>query len=321
VSEITIKAIASGGVVVGLFLLRWLTLRVVHRYVEETEVWFRARRVATYLMTFVDVITLAWIWVDAFSAFPTYIALADVLKNMAGWLYILARRPFRLGDRIEIEGTRGDVIDIRLFRFTLMEIGNWVDADQSTGRLIHVPNGVVFTRPVANYTEGFEYIWHEIPVLLTFESNWEKAKAIFLEEVGVASVDPNGDAARRLRETAGAYQIKVGTLTPTVYLTVRDSGVLLTGRLLVAARERRGVEGRVWEALLRRFGAAPDIDLAYPTVRAYFQGTVPPGLRQGPVRVQTTGPSGRRWRRASTPATEAAEAGSTNTPSSSASNR
>jgi small-conductance mechanosensitive channel len=290
VSEITIKAIASGGVVVGLFLLRWLTLRVVHRYVEETEVWFRARRVATYLMTFVDVITLAWIWVDAFSAFPTYIglvsagvaiALADVLKNMAGWLYILARRPFRLGDRIEIEGTRGDVIDIRLFRFTLMEIGNWVDADQSTGRLIHVPNGVVFTRPVANYTEGFEYIWHEIPVLLTFESNWEKAKAIFLEEVGVASVDPNGDAARRLRETAGAYQIKVGTLTPTVYLTVRDSGVLLTGRLLVAARERRGVEGRVWEALLRRFGAAPDIDLAYPTMRAYFQGTVPPGLRQG----------------------------------------
>lgn len=97
------------------------------------------------------------------------IALADVLKNMAGWMYIPSRRPFRVGDRIEIEGTRGDVVDIRLFCFSLMEIGNWVDAEQSTGRLVHVPNGSVFINQVANYTEGFQYIWHEMPVRTFFQ--------------------------------------------------------------------------------------------------------------------------------------------------------
>jgi small-conductance mechanosensitive channel len=73
---------------------------------------------------------------------------------MAGWVYILSRRPFQVGDRIEVNQFKGDVVDIRLFRFSLMEIQGWVDAEQSTGRLVHVPNGVVFNREVANYTEG-----------------------------------------------------------------------------------------------------------------------------------------------------------------------
>jgi small-conductance mechanosensitive channel len=117
--------------------------------------------------TVIALLAPAWIWIDAFNDLGTFlgllsagvaIALADVLKNMAGWMYIPSRRPFRVGDRIEIEGTRGDVVDIRLFCFSLMEIGNWVDAEQSTGRLVHVPNGSVFINQVANYTEGFQYI-------------------------------------------------------------------------------------------------------------------------------------------------------------------
>lgn len=77
----------------------------------------------------------------------------------------------------------GDVIDIRLFQFTILEIGNWVEADQSTGRLIHMPNAKVFQEPQANYSTGFEYIWHEIPVMVTFESNWKKTKTILQEIV------------------------------------------------------------------------------------------------------------------------------------------
>ena len=67
---------------------------------------------------------------------------------------------------------------IRIFQFSLIEIGNWGDADQSTGRVIHIPNGIVFTQPQSNYTTGFQHIWHEIPVLVTFESDWKKAKKI-----------------------------------------------------------------------------------------------------------------------------------------------
>ena len=282
IDETTAEVIASLAVVIGLVVLRWLILRYVHRWVEDPDVWFRAKRIATYTFTFVAIVTLAWIWIDAFDALPTYlglvsagvaIALSDLLKNMAGWLYILVRRPLRIGDRVEIGDSAGDVVDIRLFRFSLVEIGNWVDADQSTGRLIHVPNGMVFTTPVANYTEEFEHIWHEVPVLITFESNWQKARAILLEEIEAASsLDANSREV--IRKAAREYQIKIGKLTPIVYLNVRDSGVLLTGRLLTSARERRSIDDKVWSRLLIRFAEEGDISLAYPTVRTFFEGPI-----------------------------------------------
>ena len=282
-SETTSEIVGSVAVVIGLILLRPLILRYVHRTVEDPDVWFKTKRIATYTTTVIAAITLAFIWVDAFDSLPTYlglvsagiaIALSDLLKNMAGWLYILARHPLRIGDRIEVAGTHGDVVDIRLFRFSLMETGNWVDADQSTGRLVHVPNGIVFTTPVANYTEGFEYIWHEIPVQVTFESDWERAKVIVREEIEAASEGFDENALRRLRKAAREYQIKIGALTPIVYLTVKESGVLLTGRLLVPARQRRRVEDRVWRKILSRFAEEPNIDLAYPTVRTYLSGPI-----------------------------------------------
>ncbi|NIP82375.1 MAG: mechanosensitive ion channel, partial [Gemmatimonadetes bacterium] len=87
-----------------------------------------------------------------------------------------------VGDRIQIGAHAGDVIDQRIFQFIVLEIGNWVDADQSTGRIIHIPNGLVFREPLANYTRGMQYIWNEIRVLVTFESNWKRAKQI-LDEI------------------------------------------------------------------------------------------------------------------------------------------
>lgn len=280
--ETTAEVIASLAVIVGLFLLRWVILHYVHRKVDDPEMWFRAKRIATYTTTFIAAMTLAWIWFDAFGSLPTYlglvsagvaIALSDLLKNMAGWLFILSRRPLRIGDRIEIGDVSGDVVDIRLFRFSLIEIGNWVHADQSTGRLVHIPNGLVFTTPVANYTEGFEHIWHEIPVLITFESNWQKAKDILREAIEAASKFDATDRDR-IRNASREYQIKIGALTPIVYLNVRESGVELTGRLLCPARERRLVDDTVWSNVLERFGEAGDIELAYPTVRTFFAGPI-----------------------------------------------
>ena len=278
-----INLIESLVVIVSLIILRWLLLRAIHRYVPETEDWYQTRRVATYITTIIALVSLAFIWLDAFDELSTYlglvsagiaISLSDLLKNMAGWLYIVVRRPLWLGDRIEVDGTRGDVVDVRLFRFTLMEIGEWVHADQSTGRLVHVPNGVLFTKPMANYTEGFEYIWNEIPVMVTFESNWEEAKSIIREEIESVSVNVSAKVSEGLRKTARDYQIKIGKLTPIVYLSVEESGVVLTGRFLVSARKRRGIEERVWEGILRRFRDAEDIELAYPTVRTFYRDPI-----------------------------------------------
>ncbi len=279
------KLLASFVVLALAVLIRALTIRAVQRAADDNEVVYRAGKLATYSATIVVGLSLAWIWLDSVNNLATYlavvsaglaIALADVLKNMAGWGYIVIRRPFKVGDRIEIGGTKGDVLDIRLFRFTVAEVGNWVDAEQATGRLVHIPNGSLFSDQVANYTEGFEFIWHEVPVLITFESNWRAGKALLEDIVKRVAPDIEARAGARIRETARSYHIKLGVLTPTVYTTVKDSGVLLTARFLVDVRERRGLDQTVWEQLLEGFAADPDLDLAYPTIRAYFRGSPGP---------------------------------------------
>jgi small-conductance mechanosensitive channel len=163
----------------------------------------------------------------------------------------------------------GDVVDLRIFQFTLLEIGNWVDADQSTGRIIHIPNGKVFTEVLANYSKGFQYIWNEIPVLITFESNWEKAKEI-LQKIGSKHAEHLSESAKKkLRDAARKFLIFYSKLTPTVYTSVKDSGVLLTMRYLCEPRRRRGSEHAIWEDILCEFNKCPDYDFAYPTQRFF----------------------------------------------------
>jgi small-conductance mechanosensitive channel len=174
-----------------------------------------------------------------------------------------------VGDRIQIGSNAGDVIDIRVFQFTLMEIGNWVGADQSTGRIIHVPNGKVFAEPLANYSKGFHYIWNEIAVLITFESDWQKAKEILLGIGSRHAEELSASAEDRVRRAARRFMIFYTKLTPTVYTTVKDSGVLLTIRYLCEPRRRRGSEEAIWEDILTEFAGCADIDFAYPTRRFY----------------------------------------------------
>ena len=202
-SETLSNIVRTLAAIVVILVLRRVARRIVVSNVDDTDTAYRANKIINYTVTGILLVTVAFIWVDAFDNLPTYlglvsagiaIALADVLKNMVGWLYILSRRPFQVGDRVEVSGIKGDVVDIRLFRFSLMEIDGWVDAEQSTGRLIHVPNGVVFNKDVANYTEGFGFIWHEVPVLITFESDWKLAERLILEILEIDAPDVHGAA-------------------------------------------------------------------------------------------------------------------------------
>jgi small-conductance mechanosensitive channel len=153
--------------------------------------------------------------------------------------------------------------------FSLMEIGNWVDADQSTGRVIHLPNGKIFTDVMANYSQGFQYIWNEIPVLVTFESDWRKAKQLLDEIAQQHGASLSDSAAQKLREAAKKFMIFYTKLTPKVYTTVKDSGIMLTIRYLCDPRKRRGSEQDMWESILDAFAEHENIDFAYPTQRFY----------------------------------------------------
>ncbi len=271
------RVLLSAGIIIALYLIRRVVVRTVSRRLEDPELLFRSRRVSTYVATFTGIFLLIPIWVENVQDIATFlgiigaglvIALQDVVLNFAAWIYITLRHPFKVGDRIEVGPHAGDVIDIRVLRFSLLEIKGWVDADQSTGRILHLPNGLLFKEAMANYTQGFRHIWHEVPVRVTFESDWVKAREILQDALDHhAMSEAEVEAAEDIRRASRQFFIRYSTLSPTVYVSVRENGVLLTGRVLVASRRRRVIDHEIWEHVLKRFAQEPSVAFAYPTTR------------------------------------------------------
>lgn len=277
-AELAEKLATSVIILLVLWLIRRMVCAVMKRRVTDTARYYHVRRAVIHVSTFLGVLLVGRIWIKGFDSLATFLGLAgagiavamhDTIANLAGWAFILSRKPFGVGDRIEIDGHTGDIIDIRLLQFSMIEVGNWVAAEQSTGRIIHVPNSKVLREPLANYETGFRYIWHEIPVLLTFESNWQAAKEILSEIAKQKAEHLSEGAESQIRSAAKNYLIHVGKLTPIVYTTVRESGVLLTIRYIVKPRFRRGSEEEIWEAILSAFAERDDLAFAYPTTRFY----------------------------------------------------
>lgn len=272
------KLLESFFVILIIVIIQRVLKKFIVSKISDIKLRYQWQKISLYLAVFLIIIFLANTWLHIFGSVATFlglisagiaIALKDPLVNMVGWFFILIRQPFKVGDRIQIGKVSGDVIDIRLFQFSLNEIGNWVDADQSTGRIIHIPNGIIFTEPQANFTAGFQYIWNEIPVLVTFESNWKKAKQILTDIVNLHGVLLNSEAEKQIKEAAKKFLIFYTKLTPIVYTTVKDSGVMLTMRYMCQPRERRTTEEKIWEDVLEKFSQCDDIDFAYPTQRFY----------------------------------------------------
>jgi small-conductance mechanosensitive channel len=284
--------------IVAVMVLRAVALRILRARVDDVRARYKWRKTITYISVVVGVLLVGRVWSEGVGELATFlgllsaglaIALRDPVVNLGGWLFIIWRRPFVVGDRVQLGENAGDVIDQRVFQFILLEIGNWVDADQSTGRLIHIPNGLIFREPLANYTRGMQYIWNEIGVLVTFESNWKRAKEILTEVVEEHAREVVEAAEQQMHKASRQFMIFYSTLTPTVYTSVKDSGVMLTMRYLTHPRRRRGTAQDIWEDVLTRFAEHDDIDLAYPTTRYYYNaaegkpGTMPGGRTEGPA--------------------------------------
>ncbi len=277
--DLLFKILLSLAVVLLLWLIRQLVQRIIWRKVENLYRKYRLRKNLGYVIFFTGFLLILRIWVAGIGSFATYlgllsaglaIALKDFVANLAGWIFIMWRKPFEVGDRIQIGQQMGDVIDIRIFAFTLMEIGaDRVSAEQSTGRVVHIPNGKVMTEHLANYSKGFKYIWNEIPVLITFESNWRAAKETVLDIGNSHAMHLSERAEKKVKEASKKFLIFYNKLTPMVYVAVKASGVEITLRYLCEPKSKRMTENLIWQDILSAFEKNPDIEFAYPTYRYY----------------------------------------------------
>jgi len=281
-------AVLTAVVLLAILVITFLAKRLARSTLDSPERIFRATRTTRRFGLLVAIVALILIWSPGFGDLFTLltvigagmaIALREVLLAVAGWMRVTLLSEYHHGDRIEVNGVRGDVVDVRVMRTTLMEIGGWVDNDQSTGRLVHVPNSWILEYPVYNYTGTFKFIWNELPIVVTFRSDWRAAREIMLKYATESAEIVEQQARKEIKAMSREYLIHYSILTPFVYVRVVENGVELTLRYLCEAQKRRGSEHALNLLILDDIREHPDIEFAYSMV-----GLFPPETKQfGPV--------------------------------------
>ena len=189
-----------------------------------------------------------------------------MIGSLAAGLNIWLGNIYRVGDRVRTGDVVGDVMDISLARTTVMEVGEWVKADQYTGRVVTVANRVVWVNPVYNFTQHWGYLWDEITLPITYESDWQGAAELMLEQGQMYTKELQADAEGKLNRMIDRYPLKDTKVEPTIYVAMTDNWVELTLRFLVDAQERRRVKDQLHRELLQHFQAEESITVASTTI-------------------------------------------------------
>lgn len=193
------------------------------------------------------------------------IALAPVIVSLAGWALIVSSNLYKVGDRIQLGGVIGDVTDVGLLRTSLLEIGNWVQADQLTGRVVAVSNAAVFKDPLFNYTQGAPYLWDEFTVPIAYGPRWEQAQSTILEAVADYTSEVELPSKLALQQLPGMSLIGSPETHAQTYITMTEHWVACTLRYVVHARSRRTVKHRLQMQTLKALAKA-GIEIASPSL-------------------------------------------------------
>jgi hypothetical protein len=183
------------------------------------------------------------------------ITLQELILSIAGSFYIFFVKVYKPGDRIEINGIKGDVIDIDSIYTTMMEIGEWVSSDNYTGRIVKLSNSFVFKGPVYNYSQDFPFVWDEFNLPIRYGSDMELAKKIIIE---VAQDKLSGYVQESIADWKGVvekYYIEDAQVDPTLAITMTDNWTQMNLRYIVDYKKRRYVKHLLNEEIGRKIEA------------------------------------------------------------------
>ena len=278
------RLVTSVALVVGAVVLGRALAPLATRHLDDPYTRFHTAKLIRYGSLAVALIALAIVWrpfagrigvvLGLFAAGVAF-AMQEVIGAIAGWFNILSGRIFRVGDRIEMGGVRGDVIDITPLRTKILEIGgaderSWVKGRQHTGRIVAVSNKATFTEPVYNFSAAFDYLWEEIAFPIAHSSDWQLAEEIVREEL-VESARTE-DAERAIAEMRSRYPVPRTELEPRVFMRVTDNWVELSARFVVPVRRARSVKDALTRRISERFEAA-GIEFASETLDVTIRST------------------------------------------------
>ena len=236
---------------------------------------YRKRKFFTTVIAFAAGIAIVILWAHTLKQKGTFlgllgagvaIALKEPLLSIAGRLAIFAGHMYTAGDRIELEKMAGDVIDIGFFYTRMLEIGSWIDADQYSGRILLIPNSMIFGTPILNYTQHLSRIWDEVVLPITYQSNMEEAIGILTDVGNQYTREFLKDAEHELEEMRHHFLVPNVELKPTVFVKVTSNWLELTMRYVVDPKKRRPASSFIYSEIFKRVSKAKDIQIASETM-------------------------------------------------------
>ncbi|MBE0646220.1 MAG: mechanosensitive ion channel family protein [Bacteroidales bacterium] len=243
-----------------IWILITLTQRKLLGKIKDTDNRYRTRKMLTFAGYFMTIVLITVVFFDKLGGFTVALgvagagiafALQEVIASFAGWMAIMFGGFYKTGDRVQLGGIKGDVIDIGVIRTTLMETGQWVDGDLYNGRIVRIANSFVFKEPVFNYSADFPFLWDEIKIPIQYGSDYQAVREILLQTAN----DLVGDYVKIAQETwqqmVNKYMIEDASTEPMVTLTANDNWVEFTLRYTVDLKKRRTSKNDLYLQILK----------------------------------------------------------------------
>ena len=181
------------------------------------------------------------------------LSLKDIIFNFISGIYIKINKPFILEDRIEINGSKGDVINIGTFTFELLEI-NEEYGNQSTGIVLTIPNSLIFSNTIKNLNKGFKYIWDEIDINIPLDSNIVESKKVLYKIINNTNLIKNIPTKMRNEiNNNTTYRMYYNKFEPHIYTEIKDKNIILSIRYLVNPKTARMVKSHIWNEILKEY--------------------------------------------------------------------
>jgi small-conductance mechanosensitive channel len=241
---------------------------------------YRKRRFLDTVLVVIATLVMIVLWARVLPRTSTFlgligaglaVALREPLLSIAGRLAIFAGHMFTVKDRVQINQLSGDIIDIGFFYTRMLEIGNWISGDQATGRIVQFPNAQIFGTPIFNYTQNFSYIWDEVTLPVTYDSNLEQISKILTDVGGEYSREFLQGAEQELEQMRRYFVVPTIELKPVVYVKVTSNWLELTMRYIVDPKKRRPASSFIYGEVFKRIQKRHDITIASETMDLTIQ--------------------------------------------------
>ena len=244
--------------------LNYIIVLISTKWINRSKTRFMFHQGVNIIMNIFCVIIIFLIWypylknimtVISFISAGITIAIRDIILNLFAGIYIKTKKPFKLEDRISIDGVTGDVILINNLSFKVLEVSDKNNGEQSSGLIINIPNSYIFSHTLKNYNLAFKYVWDEVTIRIKIDSNLEKNKKEILEIINSNEtvIEIPKKMKKELKQATVDYRIYYNHLDPIIYTKVNENYIELNLRFLTHPKKTRIIEDYLWTNILKKY--------------------------------------------------------------------